>query len=507
MNLRAEPQAMCDVRRSTLGVSTAVCLVLALGGVGYAWAAAADTEDSDPDIALAARLERGFTKLAQRVGPSVVSLQVTVNQRSRTWLEDVHRMGEQMSPMPERNEGSGVIIDSAGYIVTNEHVIHNALRIRVELKDGRAFAADVCGTDVRSDLAMLKLSGSDLPKDLPFATLADSDNVAVGQWALAVGNPFGLSNTLTVGVVSGRGRSMAQHDYTKDVFYGNLIQTDAAINPGNSGGPLFDIHGRVIGINTMIYSMRGISEGYGFAIPSNHLQRRVADLKAGLEIQYGWLGVQLGDLRDNQAAFNVPGRRGALIMGVIPNTPAHRAGLDRGMVVQEFDGVAVGSREELMGIVNETPIGRTVKVRAIDREGKAALFNVKISKRYSELVLASSLRPDGENMSGIDLGEDAADKTKDSGTFSWRGLRAKELAEDDRKKRGGRIEIIRVIKGSPADRAGLYEGAIVTELKHAGDASVKKLATLDDFRKAAAAASGPAALFVPLDGFLTIEPR
>ncbi|HEY3319788.1 MAG TPA: trypsin-like peptidase domain-containing protein [Planctomycetota bacterium] len=467
--------------------------------------------DPDPDIELAARLERGFEKLAKRVGPCVVSLQATLKRG--TWMDELRRMGEQSNIPPEpHNEGSGVIIDAAGYIVTNEHVVRNAERIKVELMDGRVLAAELCGSDARSDLAMLKLTG-EVPANLPCAILADSDKVAVGQWALAVGNPFGLANTLTVGVVSARGRSMAQHSFSSDVFYGNLIQTDAAINPGNSGGPLFDIHGRVVGINTMIFSHRGLSEGYGFAIPSNHLQKRLADLKAGREIQYGWLGVRLQPA-SVEKEFNVPDQKGALIAGVIPNTPADRAGLENGMVVLEFDGVRVGNSQELMGLVNETPVGRSVKVKALDRSGKAADFSVRISKRYSEIVRASALGMDGSDMADVDLLDEANDPhssvpgaPKLKNVFSWRGMQVKELAADELHKRGGRIEITRVKKGSPADHAGLYEGAVLTELKHSANAAIQKFSTLDDFKRIAAEVKGSAAIYLPLDGYITVEEK
>ncbi|HYG78015.1 MAG TPA: trypsin-like peptidase domain-containing protein [Planctomycetota bacterium] len=471
---------------------------------------AAESPDPDPDIELAVRLERGFAKLAQRVAPAVVSLSVSIKRGN--WMEELRRMGEQMNLPPEPQfEGSGVIVDPAGYIVTNEHVVRSAERIRVKLADGRVFNAELCGSDARSDLAMIKLSGEDIPADLPTAALADSDKVAVGQWAVAVGNPFGLSNTLTVGVVSARGRSMPSNNFSNDVFYGNLIQTDAAINPGNSGGPLFDMRGKLIGINTMIFSKTGISQGFGFAIPSNHLQKRLAYLKSGREIEYGWLGVRLGDLRPGQKEFKVPENKGVLIEGVIPNTPADRAGMEQGMVILDFDGARIANSQELMGAVNETPVGRTVKVKVLDRLGRLADLNVRISKRYSEVVRASTLgivREGGD----IDLEEDVAGAEKGIGAkgknvYSWRGMQVRELSADEGKKRGGRIEVIRVKKSSSADRAGLYEGAILTELKHAGITAIQKFTTLEEFKRTTTAVSGAAAVYTPLDGYVTVEDR
>lgn len=469
---------------------------------------APDALDSDEDIEFAARLERAFEKVSKRVAPSVVNLQVTVKSRGN-WSEELRKMSDPHQMMvPERQfEGSGVIVDTAGFIVTNEHVVRGADKIRVKLNDGRSFSAETCGTDPRSDLAMIRLVGDDVPKDLVATRFGDSDVVSVGQWTLAVGNPFGLNNTVTVGVVSARGRSMPVHNLANDVFYGNLIQTDAEINPGNSGGPLFDIRGRLIGINTMIFSKSGISEGFGFAIPANHLQKRVAYLKSGREVEYGWLGVRLDDLKPGQTAFAVPQNKGVLVESVIPHTPADRGGLAQGMVILEFNGVRVGTSQELIREVNETPVGRTVKLQALDRGGKRSDLTVKISKRNADLVRSSSL--------GFLDDDDAASETKKPAvagspdeaktTESWRGLRVKELTEDEAKKRGGRLEIVSVRKGSAADRAGFYEGAVITELKHAGNPAIQKVQTLSEFKKVTGEIKGSAALYLTLDGYVTIE--
>jgi serine protease Do len=358
---------------------------------------------------------------------------------------------------------------------------------------------------------MIKLSGDDVPRDLPTAELADSDKVEVGQWALAIGNPFGLSNTFTMGVVSARKRNVPIRNFAQDVFYGNLIQTDAAINPGNSGGPLFDLRGKLIGINTMIFSKSGISQGFGFAIPSNHLKPRLVHLKAGEEIQYGWLGVQLDDLKPGQKVFKVPENKGVLVTNVIPNTPADRAGVEQGMVILSFDGTRVGSAHELIAAVNETPVGRSVKLTVVDRQSKQTDLNVRVSKRYSELVRAAVLGLDSEDFSEspLDLDEppDAeASKTKPQ-TCQWRGMIVREIPPESAPRRGGKIEIIRVKKGTPADRAGLYEGAQITEIKHAGSDAIQKIGSLDDFKRITAAISGQAAVHIPLDGYVMIETK
>ncbi len=295
--------------------------------------------ENDPDIALAFRLERAFQKLAKRVAPCVVSLKVTT--RTKDWSDELRRMNEHLGPSPlDRTfEGSGVIVDADGWIVTNEHVVREADSIVVTFSDGRVCAATVTGLDKRSDLAMLKLTGDDAPKNLPVAALADSDKVQVGQYSMAVGNPFGMANSFTMGVISARGRN--RQGLSTDVFYGNLIQTDTPINPGNSGGPLFDLSGKLIGINTMIFSLTGSSQGCGFAIPSNHLKPRINYLKIGREIEYGWLGVQLKELDLLKREFKVPENKGVMIDVVMSNTPADRAGLTtHGMVILDFDGTA-----------------------------------------------------------------------------------------------------------------------------------------------------------------------
>lgn len=475
-------------------------------------------DESDPDMAPAFKLERAFQKLARKVAPCVVSLQV--GARSKNWSDELRRMSEHYNPggQERKYEGSGVIVDPSGYILTNEHVVREADSITVTFSDGRIFPAKIAGSDPRSDLAMVKLTGDDVPKNLPCAQLADSDKIQIGQYAMAVGNPFGLSNSVTLGVISARGRS--RQGLTSDVFYGNLIQVDTPINPGNSGGPLFDLSGRVIGINTMIYSQTGVSQACGLAIPSNHVKPRLELLKNGSEIEYGWLGVQLGEIAAQKFTFKVPDNRGVLVMGVIANTPAERAGMTHGTVILDVDGTRVGSVDELKATVNELPIGRLVKVKALDSGGRAVDYSVRISKRYSEVALIRHKNPnlDLENMTFElddlepgrapfnDIGKAEPDDPK-AKPFIWRGMQFRELSADDAKKKGGRIEVVRVKTGSPADRAGLYEGAIVTELKHAGNKAVQKLATLDDLKKLSAKVTGPASLFTPLDGYLTVDEK
>jgi len=475
--------------------------------------AAPDSLDNDPDIEFASRLERAFQKLARKVAPSVVSLNVHV--RPGNWMDELRRMNEHFGgPAPDTFKGSGVLVESTGMIVTNEHVVRGADKIMVTLSDGRVFPAEVCGSDPRSDLAMIKLTGDDLPKNLPCAEMADSDQVEVGQYAMAVGNPFGLNNTFTVGVVSARKRNISEQRFPNEVFYGNLIQTDAAVNPGNSGGPLFNLRGKLIGINTMIFTKTGASQGFNFAIPANHLQKRLAYLKVGREIEYGWLGIRLEDLAPGQKTFKVPDNKGVLVNAVIPNTPADRAGLEQGMVILDFDGTRVSNSHDLMAVINETPVGHSAKVKAIDRLGKLVELSVRVSKRYASQVRAAVLGLEDDEATALDADPEQTpsrvgvpDARADKNTFLWRGLQVQEVAADAATKRPARLEVVRVRKGTPADRAGLYEGATLTELKHAGSDAIQKFSTLADFKRIVGTITGPVSLYVTLDGYVTVEEK
>jgi serine protease Do len=472
--------------------------------------------DPDPDIEFASRIERAYKKLAKRVAPCVVSLQVNV--KPGIGLEEWRRLSDHPGMMPpEQFEGSGVIVDPSGLIITNEHVLRGADQIRVRTNDGTIYFAQVCGTDPRSDVAMIKLVGENLPEKFPFAEFADSDKVEIGQFALAIGNPLGLTSTFTTGVVSNNNRSMQLKGASADVFYGKLIQTDAAINPGNSGGPLFDLRGKVMGVNTMIFSKTGLSMGFGFAIPANHLKKRMALLRDGQEVQYGWLGLALADLRAGQKLFKVPDDKGVLVSEVIPNTPADRAGFQQGMVILEYENARITSTTELIAAVNETPVGQFVTLKVLDRNEKIREIKARISKRYSELVRATEMgaRDDDEQespLADIEPGDekkpsDVKSEGPFKNTLQWRGMQLKELPADAMVKRGGSIEVVRVRKGTPADRAGLYEGAIITEIKIPGNPSIQKINSLDELKRLTANLTGPAAVFVRLDGYLTIEEK
>jgi serine protease Do len=258
----------------------------------------------------------------------------------------------------QKSLGSGFIIDKEGYILTNNHVVEKASSIKVKLSDDREYDARVIGKDAKTDIALIKINAKN---SLPVALLGDSDVLDVGDWVMAVGNPFGLEHTVTAGIVSARGRVIGQGPYD------DFIQTDASINPGNSGGPLFNLKGEVIGINTAIYSG---GQGIGFAIPINEAKSLLTQLKSKGKVVRGWLGVVIQKVTPELAkGFGLKGSEGALVSDVAANSPAGKADIKRGDVIVAFDGKRIKDMEQLPRIVGATEIGKKVKVNLI-RSGK-----------------------------------------------------------------------------------------------------------------------------------------
>ena len=319
--------------------------------------------------------QQAFTEVAAKVTPAVVNIRaerVLAIPRLGPLFEDF--FGDLFqAPRGERSEqslGSGVVISADGVVLTNAHVVDGAERIKVYLADRRVLPAEIAGIDPKTDVAVLRVK-SDQP--LPAAVLGDSDRIRVGQWALAIGNPFGLDGTLTVGVVSATGRAdVGIEDYE------DFIQTDASINPGNSGGPLLNIYGEVVGINTAIVAA---GQGIGFAIPINLAQQVAAQLIATGEVTRGWLGVSMQPLDPALAeSLGLDQVAGALITRVLPDTPAERAGLKRGDVLLSFAGRAVRGVRELQLLVASAPIGREVPVELL-RDGRRLTVQVSIAVR------------------------------------------------------------------------------------------------------------------------------
>lgn len=321
---------------------------------------------------------RSFVSQAvERVGSAVVRIDTerTITRRIDPFFGD-----EAMSGLPQqqllRGQGSGFIIDRDGVILTNAHVVNQADKVTVILKDGRSLEGKVQGVDPVTDLAVVKIAGS---KDLPIAELGNSSLVKVGDWAIAVGNPFGLDNTVTLGIVSTLKRSSAAVGMTDKRL--DFIQTDAAINPGNSGGPLLNAQGQVIGINTAI---RADAMGIGFAIPIDKAKQITTQLARGEKVSHPYLGVQMVTLtpdiatennNDPNAPFQIPAINGVLVVRVLPNTAASVAGMRRGDVILEVNGDPIQDASQLQDVMENSHVSQRLKVK-ISREGKNQLVTV-----------------------------------------------------------------------------------------------------------------------------------
>jgi len=330
---------------------------------------------------LARKLDSLFEAVATNASPGVVLIETesTVRvpaMRFQNPFEDFFRSpfdeqfsGPQERQMTRRALGSGCILDQEGYVVTNNHMVKGADTMTVKLPDGRSFSAKTAGTDDKTDLAVIKLQGSDV-KDLPTVTLGDSDKVNIGQWVLAIGNPFGLRHTVSAGIISATGRTgigVAQYE--------SLIQTDAAINPGNSGGPLVNLDGEVIGINTAIVGRTG-NVGIGFAIPINMFKQIREYLVEGKAVVRGYLGIFPADLTPELAkAFHYEGKGGALAQEVMADSPAGKAGVQEGDVIVEFNGHKIQDANALRERVAATKPGTEAQVK-VWREGKELTLTV-----------------------------------------------------------------------------------------------------------------------------------
>jgi serine protease Do len=322
-----------------------------------------------------------FAAVARRATPSVVNVFTTQHVKVAPFggplgpgdpFDEFFRQFFPGLPreMEQKSLGSGVIIDREGYILTNHHVVANADEIQVKLSDTRSFPAELVGSDARTDVALIRVRG----KNLPPAQLGNSDELGVGDWVLAIGNPFGLEETVTAGIVSAKERVIGAGPFD------NFIQTDASINPGNSGGPLIDADGKVVGVNSAIYSRSGGSIGIGFAIPINLAMQVVEELRTKRRVVRGWLGVAMQDVTPELArSFGLPSEQGALISDIYRGGPAHRAGIRRGDVVVGFSGRPVKNSRELARWAAEIPIGNSVKIDIL-REGTRQTFEVTIAE-------------------------------------------------------------------------------------------------------------------------------
>ena len=407
---------------------------------------------------------RPFIASAREIMPAVVHIEVTQRlpgQQNEDWNQfedDFFRRffgqpGRPLRPRPEervqRGQGSGVIVDHNGYILTNNHVVGHADRIKVVLADRRSFDAKLVGTDERSDVAVIKVDG----KDLPVARLGDSGRLEIGEWVLAIGNPFGLDQTVTTGVVSALGRTKVV-----DIQNQDFIQTDAAINPGNSGGPLANLDGEVVGINTAIYSRSGGNMGIGFAIPINMAKSIMRDLIDHGKVTRGWLGVRPQDVTEDMAkALKLPKASGALVAEVIADSPAAKAGIQERDVIVEFGDKEIKSSEELVNAVGFSPVGKSVDIR-LYRDGKPMTVTVKVAERTAEVDASES-------------GTEMLEKL---------GLGVKDLTPDLReqlglKKNAAGVVVVEVKPNSPAENAGFEPGVVIEEVNKKAVDSVSEL--------------------------------
>ncbi len=354
--------------------------------------------------------------------------------------------------MPNFNEqrrslGSGVIINSRGYILTNEHVIGKAVRIKVTLIDKREFDAHLVGADGKSDLAVIKI---DSKEPLPFIEMGRSDDLMIGETVLAIGNPFGLQNTVTTGIVSGLNRSIKAG---KDIVYHDFIQVDASINPGNSGGPLLNIDGSLIGINTAIYQK---AEGIGFAIPIDNAKRIIKDLISYGEVRRGWLGVSVQDMTPELLRyFKLKRQRGVLVTKVFPKSPAHHAGIKQGDVILHLDDHEISKKLEYQQRIGSYSVGNTIKFSVL-REGREKNIRLKV-KAIPRNEVADF-------------------------TLNWLGLRVQGINDDALRKfrlstRKG-VVVTEVVKDSASGHIGLIPGDVIRQVNQ------KKIKNEEDFNKA-----------------------
>jgi len=323
-----------------------------------------------------------FADLAERLSPAVVNISTsqTVERPEMPNLpegpfqdlfRDFFERGQPRGPREVESLGSGFVITADGYVVTNNHVIEDADSITVNFVDGSSLEAEIIGRDPKTDIALMKV---DPPKPLSFVSFGDSTTSRVGDWVVAIGNPFGLGGSVSAGIISARNRNINAGPYD------DFIQTDAAINRGNSGGPLFDLSGKVIGVNTAIISPSGGSIGIGFAVPSALAQPGVEQLRKFGETRRGWLGVRIQQVTDDLAeALGLDRARGALVASVAPDGPAAEAGIKTGDVVLRFDGREVAEMRDLPRMVAGTPVGKAVRV-VVFRDGKTQTLRVSLGR-------------------------------------------------------------------------------------------------------------------------------
>jgi len=453
-------------RKGVLVIAAAALLVGSGLGFGLAGgkvhSLTAGAETVAPPVAAPAGAPGSFADLVERVGPSVVNIKVTkvekVGGRSFMGPEGFGPdspfgdffekfFGGQMPQMPrehrQQGAGSGFIISKDGLIVTNNHVVEGAKELTVTLANKEEYPAKVIGRDPKTDIALVKIE----PKaTLITASLGDSDRLRVGDWVVAVGNPFGLSNTVTAGIVSAKKRVIGAGPYD------DFIQTDAPINPGNSGGPLFNLKGEVVGINTAIIPN---GQGIGFAVAVNLAKNLLPQLEAKGEVTRGYLGVNVQAITPELAkSLNLRGAKGALVADVIAGGPADAAGVKRGDVIVDFDGKPVAEVGNLPVLVAATPIDKTVPMKVL-RGGAEQTLSVKVGRMPGERAEAAGQAEPAQSRWGLAL------RDMDARTAQRVGVAP-----------GGGVLVVGVEPGSAAARAGVRTGDVILEVNRQKAGSV-----------------------------------
>jgi serine protease Do len=409
-----------------------------------------------------------FSKLAGKLKPAVVNISTTMVVKQQPSFrgrpspfgeQDPFREfwekffgGEMPREFETRSLGSGVIINKEGYIVTNNHVVENAKEIIVTLHNEKDYKAEVIGKDKKTDLALIRIEAEE---DLPVAPLGDSDKLGVGEWVLAIGNPFGLAETVTAGIVSAKGRVIGAGPYD------DFIQTDASINPGNSGGPLFNFWGEVVGINTAIIAA---GQGIGFAIPINLAKEILPQLKEKGRVTRGWLGVGIQGVTSQLAeSFGLKEKKGALVSQVFKDGPAARAGIKQGDIILEFDGKEIGNFGDLPRIVASTPVGKSVTIKVF-RKGQIISLKATVAEMEEKIEVAKA--PSGKPL-GITVQNITPEIARSLGLEGEMG-----------------VVVTGVEPGSPAAKAGIRRGDVIHEVNR------KPIKDAEDFGQAVETAGG-----------------
>ncbi|MDP3875937.1 MAG: DegQ family serine endoprotease [Methylobacter sp.] len=367
----------------------------------------------------------------------------------------LNEQGGDFAPRDTTSLGSGFIISPDGYLLTNHHVVKDADEIMVKFSDRRELQAKLIGSDARTDVALLKVDA----KDLPAVTIGAPDKLQVGEWVLAIGSPFGFEQSVTAGIVSAKGRSLPGGNYVP------FIQTDVAINPGNSGGPLFNMEGKVVGINSQIYSRTGGFMGLSFAIPMDVVMNVVAQIKATGKVAHGWLGVQIQDVtRELAESFGMKRPQGALVAKILPGSPAEQAELQIGDIITEFNGQPIESSADLPPMVGITPINEKATLKII-RQGESKLINFKVGLLPDEVGKLADIKESpklSHNRLGVNV-IDLTDAQRETLQVVKNGVLVQDVAKGAAKEAGiQRGDVILRVQNSVIRNAADFEQIVKT---------------------------------------------